>query len=73
MKSTKKKGFMTPERKKKLRQLLRKKAAEELKREQEMKIIARKRIIEERTGQMPDVKSLEDKGESARETRHVAR
>ena len=31
----KKKGFMTPERKKKLRTLLRKKAAEELKKEQE--------------------------------------
>merc|ERR1711935_869015 len=34
-KMTKKKGFMTPERKKKLRTLLRKKAAEELKKEQE--------------------------------------
>merc|ERR1719304_7579 len=33
----KKKGFMTPERKKKLRTLLRKKAAEELKKEQERK------------------------------------
>ena len=43
-----------------LQQLLRKKAAEELKREQEMKIIARKRIIEERTGQPVDWKDLNE-------------
>merc|ERR1712032_1556939 len=36
-----KKGFMTPERKKKLRTLLRKKAAEELKKEQERKAAER--------------------------------
>ncbi|CAG2181465.1 unnamed protein product, partial [Oppiella nova] len=60
MKSTKKKGFMTPERKKKLRQLLRKKAAEELKREQELKSIERKRIIEERAGQPKSVKDETD-------------
>lgn len=41
---------MTPERKKKLRVLLRKKAAEELKREQERKAEERKRAITERTG-----------------------
>ncbi|RWS15824.1 troponin I protein-like protein [Dinothrombium tinctorium] len=46
-----KKGFMTPERKKKLRALLRKKATEELKREQERRAEERKRIIRERTGQ----------------------
>merc|ERR1712226_1047738 len=43
----KKKGFMTPERKKKLRTLLRKKAAEELKKEQERKAAERQRVISE--------------------------
>lgn len=46
----KKKGFMTPERKKRLRNLLRRKAAEALKREQERKAEERRRIIRERTG-----------------------
>ncbi|XP_015793478.1 troponin I [Tetranychus urticae] len=46
-----KRGFLTPDRKKKLRVLLRKKAAEELKREQERKAQERKRVIRERTGQ----------------------
>jgi len=41
----KKKGFMTPERKKKLRTLLRKKAAEELKKEQERKAAERQRVF----------------------------
>lgn len=50
MKSTKKKGFMTPERKKRLRQLLRRKAAEEVKRQQEQKEKERQRIIIQRTG-----------------------
>lgn len=45
-----KKGFMTGERKKKLRILLRKKAAEELKRQQEAKANERRRVIAERTG-----------------------
>jgi len=45
-----KKGFMTPDRKKKLRQLLRKKAAEELKRVQEKKAEERRRIVLERSG-----------------------
>ena len=45
-----KKGFMTPERKKKLRILLRRKAAEELKRQQEAKANERRRVISERTG-----------------------
>jgi hypothetical protein len=81
----KKKGFMTPARKKKLRVrifvwpsnglcnanhrapldyakqgLLRKKAAEELKREQERKAEQRRKIIRERTGQP---KNLEDANE----------
>lgn len=50
MKSTKKKGFMTPERKKRLRVLLRRKAAEEVKRQQEQKEKERLRIITQRTG-----------------------
>jgi len=45
-----KKGFMTPDRKKKLRQLLRKKAAEELKKAQEKKAAARRLAIAERSG-----------------------
>nr|XP_018917169.1 PREDICTED: troponin I isoform X6 [Bemisia tabaci] len=50
-----KKGFMTPDRKKKLRLLLRKKAAEELKKEQERKAAERRRIIEERCGSPKDL------------------
>jgi len=43
-------GFMTPDRKKKLRTLLRKKAADELKKEQERKAGERRKIIAERCG-----------------------
>jgi len=50
MKSTKKKGFMTPERKKRLRQLLRRKAADEVKRQQELKEKERMKVIAERAG-----------------------
>uniref|UniRef100_T1J8Y4 Troponin I n=1 Tax=Strigamia maritima TaxID=126957 RepID=T1J8Y4_STRMM len=46
-----KKGFMTPERKKKLRVLLRKMAAEQLKAEQEKKAQERRKIIKERCGE----------------------
>merc|ERR1712085_9946 len=56
-KMTKKKGFMTPERKKKLRTLLRKKAAEELKKEQERKAEERLRVIAERCGTKADLDS----------------
>jgi len=52
----KKKGFMTPARKSKLRMLLRKKAAEELRKEEERKKEERKRIVGERSG---DEKSLD--------------
>lgn len=45
-----KKGFMTPERKKKLRKLLRAKAAEELKKEQERKAEERRKVINQRCG-----------------------
>merc|ERR1712168_1189099 len=51
----KKKGYMTPERKKKLRTLLRKKAAEELKKEQERKAEERHRVIAERCGTKADI------------------
>jgi len=57
----KKKGFMTPERKKRLRNLLRKKAAEELKKEQERKAGERKKAIIQRTG---NPKPLDDKNEA---------
>ncbi|XP_054267954.1 golgin subfamily A member 6-like protein 22 isoform X4 [Macrosteles quadrilineatus] len=50
-----KKGFMTPERKKKLRLLLRRKAAEELRKEQERKANERRWIIEERCGEPEDL------------------
>merc|ERR1712154_715140 len=59
-KMAKKKGFMTPERKKKLRTLLRKKAAEELKKEQERKALERQRVISERCGPKKDVESASD-------------
>merc|ERR1712200_294786 len=53
----KKKGFMTPERKKKLRTLLRKKAAEELKKEQERQGKERLRVIAERCGTKADLEN----------------
>jgi thiol:disulfide interchange protein len=49
-KGKKKGGFMTPERKRKLRNLLRKKAAEEMKIEKARKEAEKKKIIEERIG-----------------------
>ncbi|XP_045487804.1 troponin I isoform X3 [Pieris rapae] len=60
-----KRGFMTPERKKKLRLLLRKKAAEELKKEQERKAAERRRIIEERCGRP---KNIDDANEAELQT-----
>jgi ribosomal protein L32 len=50
-----KRGFMTPERKKKLRTLLRKKAVEELKKEQERKAAERSHTILVRCGTKEDV------------------
>merc|ERR1712110_685732 len=55
-----KKGFMTPERKKKLRLLLRKKAAEELKKEQERKAVERRKVIDERCGQPKDIETASE-------------
>jgi len=62
MKSTKKKGFMTPERKKRLRQLLRRKAADEVKRQQELKEKERMKVIAERAGKP---KPLNDANEAS--------
>merc|ERR1711872_423608 len=59
----KKKGFMTPERKKKLRTLLRKKAAEELKKEQERKAEERLRVIAERCGNKAEFVGLHGRPE----------
>jgi hypothetical protein len=59
-KTNKKKGFMTPERKKKLRILLRKKAAEELKRQQEAKAAERRKVIAERTGPKANVDDMNE-------------
>ncbi|GAB6029544.1 hypothetical protein CHUAL_005293 [Chamberlinius hualienensis] len=55
-----KKGFMTPERKKKLRLLLRKKAADELKKEQERKAQERRRIINERCGNAKNIEGVNE-------------
>lgn len=59
-KTQKKKGFMTPERKKKLRILLRKKAAEELKRQQETKAAERRKVIAERTGSKQNLDDMDE-------------
>jgi len=56
----KKRGFMTPARKKKLRNLIRTLAAEELKKEQARKAAERKRILEERTGTPKDLDGLNE-------------
>jgi len=55
-----KKGFLTPERKKKLRKLLMLKAAEDLKRQQMIKEQERQRILAERIIQCPDLDSMSD-------------
>merc|ERR1712112_527349 len=62
IKMGKQKAFMTPERKKKLRTLLRKKAAQEIKLEQERKAEDRLRVIGERCGSKKDLDaaSLDD-------------
>ncbi|EFO89708.1 CRE-TNI-1 protein [Caenorhabditis remanei] len=56
-----KKGFLTPERKKKLRKLLMIKAAEDLKRQQLLKEQERVKILAERTIALPNVDSIDDK------------
>ncbi|PIC33228.1 hypothetical protein B9Z55_013283 [Caenorhabditis nigoni] len=54
MKKTKK-GFLTPERKKKLRKFLMMKAAEDLKQQQMLKEQERQRILQERMIPLPDL------------------
>ncbi|CAI2356595.1 unnamed protein product [Caenorhabditis sp. 36 PRJEB53466] len=55
-----KKGFLTPERKKKLRKLLMIKAAEDLKRQQLLKEQERIKVLTERTPALPNVDSIDD-------------
>lgn len=57
-KGKRKKGFMTPERKKKLRVLLRKNAAKKLKEEQELIAIERRKVIDQRVGQSRKTEGL---------------
>ncbi|GMT36155.1 hypothetical protein PFISCL1PPCAC_27452, partial [Pristionchus fissidentatus] len=61
-KKNKKKGFLTPERKKKLRKLLMFKAAEDLKRQQKEKEQERQKALSQRTMPLPNVDGVEDKG-----------
>jgi len=58
-----KKGFLTPERKKKLRKLLMQKAAEDLKQQQLLKEQERQRILKERIIPLPDVDSINNQSE----------
>ncbi|PAV91215.1 hypothetical protein WR25_09189 isoform A [Diploscapter pachys] len=62
-KKKKKKGFLTPERKKKLRKLLMLKASEDLKRQQAAKESERLKVLQQRTVAMPNVESVNDKGQ----------
>ena len=55
-----KRGFLTPERKKKLRKLLMLKAAEDLKKQQQIKEQERARILHERILPMPDIEDIND-------------
>jgi len=55
-----KKGFLTPERKKKLRKLLMMKAAEDLKQQQLVKEQERQRVLQERIIAMPSIDSVDD-------------
>merc|ERR1711955_98421 len=58
-----KKGFVTPERKKRLRLLLRKKATEELKKEQERKAAERRKVIDQRCGQPKNLEGVSEESE----------
>merc|ERR1711879_874646 len=55
-----KKGFMTPERKKKLRVLIRKEAAKQIKIQQEIEEKERRRVVEQRCGQPKGLEGLGD-------------
>jgi len=58
-----KKGFLTPERKKKLRKLLMMKAAEDLKQQQLKREQERQKVLSSRIPSIPDVDGIEDKGQ----------
>ncbi|GMR60739.1 hypothetical protein PMAYCL1PPCAC_30934, partial [Pristionchus mayeri] len=58
-----KKGFLTPERKKKLRKLLMFKAAEELKSQQLLKEQERQKVLAQRTIPCPEVDSINEQGQ----------
>jgi hypothetical protein len=62
-KGKKKKGFLTPERKKKLRKLLMIKAAENLKNQQKQLDSERQNVLSKRVTQCPDVDKIDDKGQ----------
>lgn len=62
-KGKKKKGFLTPERKKKLRKLLMIKAAENLKNQQKQMDSERQNALSTRIPACPDVDKIEDKGQ----------
>jgi len=57
-----KKGFLTPERKKKLRKLLMMKAAEDMKQQQKLKEQERQKVLGQRIVAMPNVDTVDDKG-----------
>lgn len=62
-KGKKKKGFLTPERKKKLRKLLMIKAAENLKNQQKQMDSERQSVLSKRISACPDVDKIEDVGQ----------
>ncbi|KAL3075794.1 hypothetical protein niasHS_000560 [Heterodera schachtii] len=62
-KGKKKKGFLTPERKKKLRKLLMIKAAENLKNQQKQLDSERQNVLSKRIPQCPNIDAIEDKGQ----------
>jgi hypothetical protein len=58
-----KKGFLTPERKKKLRKLLMQKAAEDLKQQQLLKEQERQRILQQRIIKLPQIDGINNQSE----------
>jgi len=56
-----KKGFLTPERKKKLRKLLMMKAAEDMKQQQKLKEQERQKVLGQRIVAMPNIDTVDDK------------
>jgi len=62
-KGKKKKGFLTPERKKKLRKLLMMKAADNLKTQQKQMESERQNVLSKRLVQCPNIDTVDDKGQ----------